>query len=221
MRIGLLILFGFIGIYTVSAQQQDAVFMQAISIEKKINRSFSLTAYEQCGFNENGTELGYAIGDIGVQFKINEQIMLGGNYRIAGVHGTDNQYALRHFLYTDLTLQSRWQDFSGQLRIRYVDKMYAWHMPGELTYRPDKHYVRIRGQLRYDFSYHHDVFASYENVYRLDDKQETEWRRWTAGYGYTINLHHKLQLTYTVAAQQNTDTPDTDFISGITYFYKF
>lgn len=207
--------------FRVEAQQQDAVLSGAVQLEKKWNRTFSNTMYMQGALTENYTEPGFGIWDIGTQIRLSTRWSVGVNYRRTAVRTLENTFAPRQFWYGDVNYTYRWNALSLNVRSRYVTKKYSGTLLDGENYRDDRHYLRNRLLVRYDVNYHNDIFIAYEQVYRLDERNETELHRYMMGYAYTFNMHHKLQCTYTIAAQDNRSDPGTDFISGVTYFYRF
>lgn len=65
------------------------------------------------------------------------------------------------------------------------------------------------------------MFVSDEQIYRLDLLNKTEQWRYTAGLNYQINTHNRLQLSYSIIRDVNTRQPDTNYIAGVTYYFKF
>ncbi len=202
-------------------QQQDAIGTVAIQIEKKINRTYSVAFYNQYGFNENYTELGYSIYDLGTNIKLNSNFTLGLNYRIASIRSDENTYFERNYYYADLSWNKSFGDFSLSARSRYLTKQYGWHTNEELNYKPNNHYLRNKIQLKYEINYTYSIFVSSEQVYRLDIIDETEQMRFTGGVNYQFNNKNRLQLSHTVLQELNRKAPDTRFITGLTYYFKF
>lgn len=205
----------------ISGQQQDAVITGAVQVQKNIDRTFSASLFLQGALQENFSEPGYWIADLGVRCNITDYLSVGAHFRHSQVYQLDNTFAFRNYVYGECIVQKRWSDLTIAWRGRYITKYYSWNPLAEDVYRENKHYARGRFLLRYDLSYHHDIFGAVEQVYRLDEHMQTERMRYSVGYGYTFNNFHKIQLNYTVSTQENREAPDTDYISGVTYFYKF
>lgn len=203
------------------AQQNDAVGTVGVQLEKKINRTFSVVYYSQLALNENYTELGYALFDFGTNIKLNSRFTFGANYRVATIKGLDNQFDERYFLYSDLSYNKSFGDFVINIRTRFVTKQYGFHSNEDLNYKDDKHYFRNKIQLKYEFNYNYSLFVSDEQIYRLDLLNKTEQWRYTAGINYQINAYNRLQFSYSINRDVNTRQPDTNYITGITYYFKF
>lgn len=205
----------------VHAQQSDAVFTSGISVEKKITRTWSASTFIQSGFNENYSELGYLLIDGGLGLRLNREWSLEGHYRYGSVRNVANSYDTRQYIYGDVQYVKGIGDFTLIARSRCMVKTYGLYISDENQYRDNKHFLRNRIQLKYDLGPYSDIFLATEQVYRLDDHNESEQFRFSGGYNYTFNVHHRIQLQYTVAQQVNKKAPDTDYITGVTYYFKF
>lgn len=206
---------------TIFAQQSDAIGTLGIQIEKKVNRTFSGVFYTQYGFNENFTELGYFLNDFGLNIKLNESFTIGLNYRITEIKLDNNQYQSRYLTYGDISYNKSAGAFFVLARSRFLTKAYGYHFDDELNYKTDAHYLRNKLQVKYEINYNYSVFASGEQIYRLDRENNTDQIRIAAGINYQINKQQRLQFTHTYSRELNTKRPDTNFIYGLTYYFKF
>lgn len=203
------------------AQQQDAVFSAGLSIEKKFTKQFSATLYPQCAFNENYSELQYYFIRMGLNYRLNRNITVAGSYQFLEYRNLQNFYQPRYIYNADLLYSKSKGDFRLGLRARYSFKTYGVHLQSADNYRPNKNYVRLRCGLRYAITDNDNVGLSEEMIYRLDTKNETEVWRTVLNFTHTFNLHNKLELRYSIFDRVNRTDPDTDFITGILYYYKF
>ena len=76
-------------------------------------------------------------------------------------------------------------------------------------------------KLKYAINYNYSIYAGCEQIYRLDLRNETEQLRYGGGINYQINSKNKLQLSYIISREQNRAKPDTNFTTGLTYYFKF
>lgn len=203
------------------AQQQDAGGSAAIQVQNKINQTFTISLFTQGALQQNFTEPGYWLADIGIRIYFTDNWYGGLNFRHSQIYQVNNTFAPRNYLYGECGYTKRIEAFSLNWRGRFISKSYGIPLFTETQYKEDKHYLRNRLLVRYDINYHHDVFGSVESTYRLDYTQETERLRYVLGYGYTFNQNHKIQCTYSISQEQNREAPDTDYNTGITYIYKF
>ena len=203
------------------AQQQDAIGSFAFQIEKKLNQTFSVSYYTQVGFNENITEYGYSLYDLGINIKLTDNFYAGYNYRIANIKSNDNKYLDRQMMYGDLGWVKSFGKFNLNIRTRYLNKWYGWNFDENNNYKDNAHYIRNKIQFKYALNYNYSIYTSLEQIYRLDLRNETEQLRYGAGINYQINTKNKLQLSYILSSEQNKAKPDTNYTTGLTYYFKF
>ena len=202
-------------------QQNDAVGTIAIQIEKKITPSFSTSLYHQIALNENYSELGYAIFDLGLNYRLNSNFTVGINYRILSLRNLENNYDQRQFLYGDIAWSKNKGDFTLNIRTRYLTKYYGTHFVENENFKANKHYLRNKVLLKYELNYTYSVFVSTEQIYRLDNLYKTELWRYSGGLNYRINIRNRLQLSFSISKQINKKAPDRNYTTGLTYYYKF
>ncbi len=203
----------------LKAQQNDAVFTIGINIEKKFTKKMSLSLFNQYGFNENGSEPGYIIFDGGVNYRINRNFSIGANYRLLESRNLNNFYEERQFLYGDISFAKSKGRFSIALRTRYLTKYYSFNLNENA--KSNKHYLRNKATIKYALNENNTVFFSEEQIFRFDTKNQTEQWRSVIGLYHSFNLKNRIELTYAINQQVNNSGPDTDFISGVTYYFKF
>lgn len=202
-------------------QQNDAVGTVAYQLEKKLTRGIAITWYNQYGFNQNLSELGYSIFDLGSDLKLNSHFTVGINYRYASVRSLENTYYDRQFIYSDLSWNKSIGNFNINARTRFVTKFNGTHFIENLNYRDNNHYFRNKIQVKYGINYNYSIFVATEQVYRLDLRNETEQLRLSGGVNYQFDSQNRLQLTYTYNQQVNRKSPNTKYITGLTYYFKF
>lgn len=207
--------------FAAKAQQRDAGFTGAISIEKKFTKRTSVTFFNLYGLNENGTELGYMILDAGLNYRIDRNFTLGMNYRFGEVRNLQNFYEERQYLYGDIAWAKGWGDFGISLRTRYMTKYYGWGMEDGNNYRASKHYLRNRAAIKYDLDHNNEIFISAEQIFRTDQYDHTENWRYGTGISHRFDQRNRIQFTYTIDRSVNTSRKEIQFISGVTYFYRF
>lgn len=208
-------------ITSVFAQQNDAVGTMAIQIEKKITPSFSASLYNQIAFNENYSEFGYALFDLGLNYRLNNNFTLGVNYRILSLRNLENNYDQRQFLYSDIAWSKGKGDFTLNVRCRYLTKFYGLHFSESENFKINKHYLRNKVLLKYELNYTYSIFVSTEQIYRLDQLDKTEQWRFSGGVNYRINTRNRFQISFSISEQVNKKAPDTNYTTGLTYYYKF
>lgn len=208
-----------LGGLNVLGQQKDAVLWTSIQIEKKITRHFSATLFNQYSFNQNVSELGYMFVDAGVVYKYNSNLSASVNYRFAEVKNLANNYEDRQSLYADLAYSKGVGNFSFGFRTRYQVIYYGLNL--ENNYRDNRKFSRNKFTLRYKIDARYSVYVSEEQFFRWNTVDKTVAWRTSCGLFYQFNLYNRIELFYFIQNQVNRIRPRTDYVSGITYYYKF
>ncbi len=203
------------------AQQKDAVFWGGVNFEKKLSKRFSVSLFNQYALNQNLAELGYYFFDVGINFKYNDHVSLSGNYRLSEIRNLDNFYNDRQVLYGDLSYSKGFGNFSFALRTRYQQSYYGLSFTESENYKRNKNFSRNKITIKYKLNRIYSFYISGEQYYRWNNKNRTE--AWRSGIGvyYQFNLYNRIELYYLIQQQVNLKNPQTDYISGITYYYKF
>lgn len=202
-----------------SAQQQDAVGWATLSAEKKINQHVSVTFLNQYVFNQNVAELGLFFFDGGINYRLNNHIAVSANYRFIQVRNRDNFYNNRQQWYLDLSFSKGIGRFWLNFRSRYQQQFYGLSFTD--NYKPNSYYSRNKLTLRYKISWYYSLLMSEELFYRLANISGFDAHRTSIGISRQLNLHHRLEFSYALQQQMNQKNKRTDFITGITYYYKF
>ncbi len=203
----------------MQAQQEDAAGWLTLSVEKKLNRHFSLGFLNQYAFNQNYSETGYFFFDGGLEYKYNDHVSVSLNYRLNNFRNRDNFYEERNSWYADLSLSKGFGPFSLGWRSRYQRQYYGGFFSENA--RSPLVVNRNRFTLRYKINWYYSLFVSEELFTRFyPEWQLTSWRT-TAGFSRQWNLHHKVELTYAIQQQVNRKSKRRDFITGLAYYYKF
>jgi hypothetical protein len=202
-----------------SAQQQDAVVWASLNVEKKINKHFSGTFFNQYILNQNLSELGLYFYDAGITYKYNSNFSAALNARFSNARNLDNFYEQRHMLYADIAYAKGFGKFGVTARTRLQRQYYNGLFDGESVREP-KTFSRNKVTLRYRYNWYWSFYAAEEIFYRTEKNEISVWRT-SAGIYYQFNLKNKIEVSYAVQQQDNTENPRTDFITGINYYYRF
>ena len=207
------------GSYAYSQVQKDAVFWLSFNVEKKINKRFSATFFNQNSFNQNLNELGSFFGDLGLSYKLNKHIAIAGNYRFVKARNLDNFYNDVQRLYTDLTFSKGYHKFYFQFRSRLQGQMYGLNYSD--PYKADKNFIRNKVIIRYNLNGNYSLHAGAEQFLRLNHINKSQAYRFDIGLTYKINLRNRIDFYYMNQFLINTKYPRIDFIYGVTYSFKF
>lgn len=204
----------------VGAQvQKDAVLWISLNAEKKINKHFSGTFFIQNIFNQNLNELGAVFFDVGLGYRYNNHFSASGNYRLTDRRNLDNFYEQRQSFYADATAEKSFDRFKLTIRTRFQRSFYGTSL-SENVYRQPKNYSRNKLSLRYRINWYWSVMAAEELFYRFDKNTIRAWRT-SAALSHQFNLKNRIEFAYMIQQEDNVASPETDFISAVSYYYKF
>lgn len=201
--------------------QNDFQGIIGLNIEKKISRSFSLTLLNQEIFNQNLSELGTSLLDVGINYRLNRNFSFGLDYRFISHRNLNNSYEKRHLLLADISYSKGFQNFSFSARVRFSNQYYD-QLTAE-NYRPAAAYNRDKLTLRYRISYYLTPYVSGEIFFPLNNTERNGINRFrgTGGFFYTFNDHLRSEWYYAVSVGFNRKTNNTVYAAGSTWYYRF
>ncbi len=199
--------------------QIDARALTSFNVEKRIDRSWSLTAFVAGIATYDWQELGFAFGDVGVKYRLRKGISLNANYRYMERRNLENFYDVRQTVYCDLDLSEaigRWS-ITGTIRAQRLH--YVKLFDG---YRPPISYVRLRAGLRYRMNYYWQPLIEGEIFQPLDHpaRRIIDQFRVMAGIGHTFNERWKVEFYEQWQQQTNRPARDTYFLTAMNWYYR-
>jgi hypothetical protein len=214
-----IVVFIFLGFKSIAQTPTDALIWTTLSLEKKFTKRLSLNLINQTAINQNVSEVSSSFMDVGMQYKINNNFAIGGNYRFIKLRNINNEFDNLQRFYLDLTGSKGFGNFSIQFRSRFQNQLYGLNIYD--TYRPNKYFIRNKLSARYSIDSKNSINTSIEQFYRLNSVFKTQFIRTSIGYGYRFNLHHKIDFAFTHQIRLNTNNPKMLFIYCIGYGYRF
>lgn len=201
--------------------QNDFHGILGLNIEKKISRSFSLIVFNQEIFNQNLSELGTSLLDVGINYKLNRHFSLGLDYRFISHRNLNNSYEKRQMLIADITYWKGFHNFSLAARVRFSNQYYDQLMAE--NYKPAAAYNRDKVTLRYRISYYLSPYVSGEIFFPLNNTERNGINRFrgTGGFFYTFNDHLRSEWYYAVSVGFNRKTNNTVYAAGSSWYYRF
>jgi len=203
----------------VSARQKDAVGWLTIAGEKKFRNGWSVTGMNQYIFNQNYSELGLYFFDSGINFKYNDHWAISGNARLSNARNLDNFYENRTMIYSDLSYTKGFGKLGISVRTRLQRQYYGLGF-AENTNRDPRNISRNKMTIRYRLDGYWTAYLNAELFYRFD-KNVFNATRYGGGIYYQVNLHHRLEIYYLLQMNQHSSSPRNDYISGLSYAYRF
>lgn len=203
------------------SQVNDAGLWASINLEKKINPKLAIALTEEARFNENISELGSAFTELGANYKIKKNILIGVSYRFIQRRGVDDFYSLRHRYMIDLTIKHKIKKVSFALRERFQSQ-YADVNTSE-NGRLSERTLRNKLTVKYDLDKKYTPYISAELFYQLNNVMGNEFDniRYAVGFEYKFNKTSSLDLFYLINKEMNINDPVTDYVIGMGYNYTF
>lgn len=202
------------------AQVNDAGLWLEIGIEKQITQAFSVE-YDHCSrFNENISELGTIINELGANYKLNKKSQFSVFYRHYNKLQLNNQYTPASRIYVDYSRKVKAGFFDMNVRLRF-----QIHQNKFFVFNPEE---SISSALRPKVSLKHSFgkiepyisaeayFPIFNNGYKPLDKIRLE-----TGIEYSFSKMHSIDLGYLIQREYFTENPETDFILQLGYKFKF
>jgi hypothetical protein len=210
--------------FTSFSQVNDAGLWLSVGVEKNISQSFSVQFGHCSRFNENISELGSFLNEIGVNYKLNKKNQLSLFYRNTNSKLLDNTYSQQHRFYLDYTYKTKLNNLVLSFRLRAQVQSYYLFMAendqeSKSMIRPKlclKYPVSIAGQKFVPFISAEGFKPLFYNKYRPIDKV-----RFCVGIGYNINNAHSIELSYLIQKEFYQKNPLSDYVIGLDYKYSF
>ncbi|HOZ30552.1 MAG TPA: DUF2490 domain-containing protein [Bacteroidales bacterium] len=203
-----------------TAQVNDANMWTGVEIEKKISQSLSFEYVHETRFNENITETGSIINELGVNYRFNKKSRISVFYRLNYQRQLNNMYIPINRVYFDYLYKTNINNVEIDLRLRVQSQqknIIIIDSDGNTKYA-----VRPRITLKYPilkFSPYFNFeayFPVFYNEYKPIDKL-----RFAIGTEYSFNKKNSFDLKYMIQKELYTNNPVTDFILSLSYNFKF
>jgi hypothetical protein len=217
----LILIYAFLLFSLVSfSQVKDAGLWMNINIEKKITQSWALNYEHSTRFNENISELGSMINEIGVSYRLNKMSRFSMFYRCNLQRQLNNMYIPVSRFYVDFShrLKPGTLLIIGRLRFQHQQKnslFYDFDGSTANTIRP-----------KITLKYPVEKFSAYISAevyvpvfyyeYKPIDKIRIE-----TGLEYEITKQQSVDLGYLIQREFFENNPKTDFIIQLGYKFSF
>jgi long-subunit fatty acid transport protein len=207
-------------ISTIKAQVNDAGLWTGISIEKKITQAFAVEFAHEARFNENITEAGSIINELGISYRLNKNSQFSCFYRLAYQKQLNNMYVPVNKAYADYTYRVKPGDFVVTMRLRFQAQKknaFVFDSDGETGSA-----IRPKITVKYpigDFSpyFGAEVYVPiFYSGYKPVDKVKL-----STGVMYSFNKMHSINLGYMIQREYFATNPLTDFIIQVGYSFSF
>ncbi|MCK9203409.1 MAG: DUF2490 domain-containing protein [Bacteroidales bacterium] len=205
----------------VQAQVNDAGLWLSAGLEKKITQRLSACFTGEVRMNENITEAGTLLGDIGIKYKFGKRFSADAMFRYTLKKRLDDTYERRFGWYIDGTYREKISFLILNLRTRFQSK-YTEFYTSEKTGAPKNH-IREKLTLKFDLRKKFEPYAYAEVFFRLNDPENVSFDefRICGGIEYNFNRMHQIDLKYLICSEINVENPETDYVIGLSYCFTF
>lgn len=219
-RLWFMLLF-FLATFLVRAQEKDAGLWISLDLEKKISPAFSVLFTEEIRLNDNITEVGSILTDLGVKYRFSKRFKVGATYRFAKKRLLDNTYQNGHGFYIDLYYTEKLKPIQVTARLRYQSKYTESDFYEGISVGSDHTRMKLEGM--YDLPGSFKPYLSIEAFFNFTHPVyfPLDEMRYCAGVEYKINRMHSIDLHYMIARECNVKHPETDFVIGVGYRVRF
>ena len=199
----------------------DAGSWNTFNIEYKLNSKINALFTEELRFKENFSRLNLLYTNLGLEYKVNDNIKAAFIYRFIEKYQDDNSFSFRHRLMFDLTLKKK----IGNISLSYRHRLQAEERDiysSKDGYVPEW-YSRNKITLKYDTDKRYTPYFAIELRYQIRDPRDWEsdktWHRsrYCLGLDYKVNKKSTLGLYYLIQQEFNVVTPQDLYIVGLEY----
>jgi len=204
----------------LKGQVKDAGLWTSAGVEFKVVKKVSASISEEVRFNENISEVGLILTDIGLSYKYNKHFQFEVGYRYSQKRKVEDYYSIRHRFSADIKYEKKIKPFQFQYRIRLQDQY------SDIGRASDggipEYYLRNKLGLTWDLDKPYSPYISFELFSPLNYPRLYAFAaiRSTAGMEYKFSKHHKIDIFYMIQKEVNVSKPQMDFVLGLGYSYK-
>ena len=172
-----------------SVCQTGLALWSGISVEKKLNKKFSMNVNAQTRFVEDLSYMQTYLGELGISYKVSKKLEISGNYRFINRRKNETKLFInRHRFYGDVSYDQKIGFLKLDYRFRYQHQFKD--NDGEIGF--DASYLRNKLELAYPNSSKFTPYISGDLFYEFGGTFDQ--LRPKAGFGYKFNKKHGLDV---------------------------
>lgn len=181
-----------------TAQKEDFAAWYTLGVRYEITKKLKVDLSEEFRTVDNGSYGDQLFTDIGVSYKFNKYISVGGYYRFIRKREDDENFYTRNRFYGDIQLSLPVKRFELSYRFRYQRQKNEY---SEYAVNDPVLYNRHKISLKYNIpktKLTPSVF--YERFFRLKyvESYFADNERYGLDLGYSFLKHHKVDLSYMI-----------------------
>lgn len=207
-----LILFSVWGSVPLIAQVNDAGMWIGIDLEKKIGNELAIQFSDEIRMNENISEVGTWLNEIGLDYRINKVISASVAYRLILKRRVDDSYSTRHRYLINLNFKEKFGNFNLSFRTRFQSQ-YTDILSSDFGKSPDN-YLRTRVSVKYNTNRKYIPFVSGETFFHLNHPGGFLFDNYrvSGGIEYQFSKKSSLNLGYMIDREINVSDPWTNYV---------
>lgn len=202
------------------SQSKDFQIWTGGSIDIVIIDDLSFEVEEEFRLENNSTNLGKALTNIGLSYKLTDFMNVSGTYRFYKNNSLSSGFYNEHRYYFDLSFSEKINKFKLKYRSRYQSNILS-----ELdTYLENEQEIYNRNKFSVIYNISNNPISPYiafESYLKLTGIKKFDKNRCRVGFEYKINKKSELDISYMIQTEINSKNPDTDYILGVSYGYSF
>jgi hypothetical protein len=215
----LIIILVFLEVYFFAgAQTKDTQLWTGPIIKYNITKKFRIEFEQQFRFNENISNYDYTFSELGIRYKVFKYLNIKALYRYTFVPDNHSNDVFADSDKSRLSFDAATgiDVFNTGLRVGYRFR-YMNSRDNKTT--ASSNYLRNRFDLEYNLSKLVDPYAAYESAYRLDDKNEFRYNRYTLGLNWKVSKKLDIDSYFHYQNEINVKHPETNYILGLAVVY--
>lgn len=200
----------------------DAGLWTTFSIDKKINKKFSVSLDQEFRMKENFSKINLFYTNLGATYKFSKTLKASLIYRITQKGNDDNTYGTKHRLMLDVVYKQKLSDkFDFSFRERFQIENNNIYSSKDGKYLET--FLRSKAQISYDLTKRISPYFSEEIRVQLHDPRNPESDyglhrfRTCLGIDYALNKKNKCGIYYLMQHEINVYKPNELYIVGLEY----
>jgi len=199
----------------------DLGLWTGVTIEKTVNKKWTFSLREELRFKKDISELYKYFTQLGIEYRINRNFSLEGDYRYIQDKNNEGRFDNRSRYNFDLTYKGKLAFITVLYRLRYQKEVEGMKI---LDMRePYEKYFRNRITLRYNRLRKVEPFLSGELFQLFEPYQLPRYHfiQMQAGAIYEPGKIGKFGAAYAINHELKSSSPSTFFVIKIRYTYSF
>ncbi len=204
----------------------DFGMWNTISVEKKINKKFSVSIDEEFRLKENLSKINLFYTNLGINYKISKKVKAALIYRNTQKATDDQGFDIKHRIMLDIVYKEKLsKKFVFQFRQRFQFENNNIYSSRDGRYIES--FLRSKFELGYNYSKKLKAYLSEELRFQLHDPRNAESDyglhrfRTALGFDYNLNADHTVGIYYLMQNEIAVYKPNELSIIGLQYGFQF